>query len=245
MKRLLLVLFAIMLAAHVRATTWGESEFTDPMTKEKVPCFQPMSSGSYIYSWPSKYDMVFWPLTDEQYISINPKTGYGAFNADFEEVPEGERAALAAWLEKNYDPQSPPRTLEQKMEWLEKVYSQRKMDDAFWSRFFRLMAYTFREDEAKSLGYVKKAMPLLEAAYAAEPKGIDRLEIVFSLGEYNRRLGNNEKANEFFGQISTIEYEERDGTKKTGHPYFVELATERKALMESPKEVSPATPKEE
>ena len=84
-----------------------------------------------------------------------------------------ERKILTQWLAENYKQSEAPRSHEEKLAWLEKVYRQRKMDDDFWCRFYRLMAYIHQEDKKKSMAYVKKAMPLLQAELKAKPEGID------------------------------------------------------------------------
>ena len=68
MNRIISLVMLLLLTGIVHATTWKPSEKTDPLTGEKVPAWEIMSYGSYIYKWPSKYDLVFWPLTDEGYI---------------------------------------------------------------------------------------------------------------------------------------------------------------------------------
>ncbi|MCC6491224.1 MAG: DUF2225 domain-containing protein, partial [Candidatus Hydrogenedentes bacterium] len=189
MKHVCVFVAAMLFVAAADATTWADSEMTDPLTGKKVPSKEIMSYGGYIYNWPSKYDLVFWPLTDENWICLNPENGYAAFNDDFEELSKQEKETLKSWLVANYNPSEAPKSYEQKLDWLERVYRQRKKDDAFWCTFYRLMAYTHREHREKSLVYVKKAIPLLEAQLKKNPKDIDRIEVLFSLGEYYRRTG--------------------------------------------------------
>jgi uncharacterized protein (DUF2225 family) len=218
---------ALLLSGIAFATTWAPSEKTDPLTGEKVPSQGIMSYGSYIYNWPSKSDLVFWPLTDENWICLNPKNGYAAFNSDFEELSDEEKKTVAAWLKKNYKPDNPPTSHKEKLAWLERVYGQRKMDEGFWCRFYRLMAYVHREDEKASLAYVKKALPLLKKKLESKPDGVNRLETLYLLGEYHRRLGEGEKAEVYFSQVKDVKYKDEGGKEQTGHPYFVELVDER------------------
>jgi hypothetical protein len=223
MKYILAFLTLLMLTGTAYATTWSEVQKTDPLTGEKVPAYAITSYGSYIYGWPSKYDLVFWPLTDERWICLDPKNGYAAFNDNFETLSADEKTTLRQWLAENYTPEEAPKSHKGKLAWLEKVYRQRQVDDDFWSRFYRLMAYIHRDDAKKSLEYVRKVLPLLEAKLETGVKDIKRLEVLFLLGEYNRRLGNTEKAKAFFAEVKTATYKDEDGTEKTGHPYFLEL----------------------
>jgi hypothetical protein len=196
---------------------------TDPLTGEKVLCKAWGSYGDYIYDWPSKYDLVFWPLTSENWICLNLKNGYAAFNSDFEKVSNEEKKTLKRWLGQNYKPSQAPKSHAEQLGWLEKVYRQRKTNVDFWSTFYRLMAYVHRNDQKQSMEYVKKALPLLEAQLKANPGAIARINILFMLGEYNRRTGEAKKAKEYFTQVKTAKYKDKDGQERTGHPYFVKL----------------------
>lgn len=124
---------------------WIPSERIDPLTGDRVASKEIASYGNYIYNWPSKYDLVFWPLTDENWICINPRNGYAAFNNHFEDISYREKRRLKKWLAKIFNPAQMPKTHKEKLAWLEKVYKQRKMDDAFWCSFYRLMAYVHHD----------------------------------------------------------------------------------------------------
>ncbi len=223
MNRIAIIMLAFLIAGTVHATTWAPSEKTDPLTGEKVSSQNIMSYGGYIYNWPSKYDLVFWPLTDENWICLNPKNGYAAFSNDFENLSDKEKNTLKQWLAKNYNPAQAPKSHKEKLAWLEKVYQQRKMDDDFWCLFYRLMAYIHREDQKKSLAYVNKAMPLLKKKLETKPRGIEKIEVLFLLGEYCRRLGDPEKAKKYFSQVKTTKYKDKEGKEQVGNPYFTGL----------------------
>lgn len=200
---------------------------TDPLTGEQIPSVKIISYGDDIYDSPSKYDLIFWPLTEEIWICLNLKNGYAAFNDDFEALPESEKEGLTHWLKDNYTPNNPPKNHKEKLAWLEKVYTHRNMDDEFWCRFYRLMVYVHREDESTSMAYVRKAVPLLEKNLALNPEGLDKLEVLFLLGEYHRRLGDSKRAQEYFAQVKGVRYKDEDGKERSGHPYFVKLVKDR------------------
>lgn len=233
MKRLYLVVAITLITSAALATTWGKSTKVDPITQEEVECMDVESAGDYIYGWPSKFDLVFWPFTAPQWIIMNEKTGYAAFNPDFESLPADEIAPMKEWLAKNYDPANPPKTHFEKLLWLEKVYAQRKMNDDFWSYYYRLMAYLYSEEknDEKSLEYVKKALPVLETKLKAAPKGFDRIQVLYLLGEYNRRLGEKEKAKMLFDEAKNTIFKDKDGAEITGHPYINGIIKNREDIM--------------
>ena len=108
------------------------------------------------------------------------------------------------------------------------------MDDEFWCSFYRLMAYMHRDDKSTSIAYVKRAMPLLEKKLATKPEGIKRIETVYLLGEYNRRLGNQAKAKAFFVEAKLTKYTDEEGKEQVAHPYFAVLITDREKLPTEP-----------
>jgi hypothetical protein len=226
-------LFVLLQTVGALATTWAPSEKTDPLSGEKVPAEEIMTAGSYIYDWPSKYDLVFWPLTAENWICFNPKNGYGAFNSHFEQLSEEEKKALTKWLAANYNPSSAPQSYKEKLVWLEKLYRLRKMDDNFWNQFYRLMAYIHHDEAKKSLAYVKKALPLLQKKLEENPEGIDRIEVLYLLGEYHRRIWKTGKAKDYFSQVKSVRYRDREGIEQVENPYFMNLVQHRVNLMKN------------
>jgi tetratricopeptide (TPR) repeat protein len=228
--------FALMLAvAPAHATTWGKSKAKDPVSGRAVEVHEPMSSGSYIYQWPGKEDQVFWPYTDDHWLWFNPKSGYGAFGSEFEQLEGQGLEKVKAWLADNYDKTKPPNTRLEKLAWLERLYAQRDMDENFWCFYYRLMAYENAEaNPALSLEYVRKALPLIEKQLAAAEEGYERIPLLYLLGEYHRRLGLYEQAAGYFDQARKVSFKDEQGVNHDGSEYFNELIKEREALGMAP-----------
>lgn len=222
---------AIVLVQPVFATTWGQSKVRDPVSGKNIEVQEPMSSGSYIYSWPGKEDQVFWPMTDESWLWFNSRSGYGAFGDDFKELEGEALERVKSFLAANYDKDRPPVTRIEKLAWLEQIYGQRGMDEEFWCFFNRLMAFEHSQDEpGKSLMYVQKALPMLERQLANAKTDDRRISTLYLLGEYNRRLGNLDASRSYFDQAKSAPYENRKGETLVGMPYFLELIEEREKL---------------
>jgi len=63
--KLSIMLLVVALAfSTVWSTTWADQEFVCPVCQTKNIFGVVTSYGSYIYQWPSKYQYIFWPLTD-------------------------------------------------------------------------------------------------------------------------------------------------------------------------------------
>jgi len=123
--RKLLHLFAVLIALASTtggATTWGKIKVRDPINRDRLEVSTPASSGGYIYQWPGKSDLVFWPYTDENWLWFNPESGYIAFGNDFEKLDQSQREALKSWLQKNFDKNKPPASRLDLLNWAEKLY---------------------------------------------------------------------------------------------------------------------------
>jgi tetratricopeptide (TPR) repeat protein len=226
-KSLLIAALLCIVSMSVHATTWAPSKVRDPITNEHVKVHQPMSSGSYIYAWPEKSDQVFWPFTDSNWLWFNPKSGYIAFGNDFAELDTAKRAVLKDWLKANFDRNAPPQSRRDLLEWTEKVYAARGMDDDFWCHFFRLMVFETRDDSETSLAYVRKALPLLEKSLKASADPGETLKNLYLLGEYNRRIGQDDDAKRYLERLSSLEVDDKlSGFKQ----YLLEIAKEQQAL---------------
>jgi hypothetical protein len=230
LRKVMLGATLLCLSGLALATTWASSKVKDPVSGRSIKVQEPMTSGSYIYSWPGKEDQVFWPLTDDAWLWFNPRTGYGAMGSDFSDLDGEALARVKAWLAANYDKAHPPVTRLEKLSWLEKIYEQRGMDEGFWSLWYRLMAFELAEaDPARSLDYVRRVLPLLQKQLP-DASGGERIPVLYLLGEYHRRLGDSEAAQGFFQQARQVSYKDRDGATQVGSDYFNELIAEREKL---------------
>lgn len=207
------------------ATTWVTEEVRDPIANVRIQVSQPASSGSYIYQWPEKSDQVFWPYTDDNWLWFNPKSGYIAFGGDFEELDSAQRDTLKAWLKTNFNRKALPKSRLELLAWAEKVYAVRGMDDDFWCYFYRLMAYETKTDIDTSLGYVRKAIPLLIKRLELANKQDQRMETLYLLGEYHRRIGNAADSAIYLEQLKATEAKDDQSGFKT---YLLDIAMEQR-----------------
>ena len=54
----------LWLVSTATATTWVDGEADDPFSDGKCHTPRVNSYGGYVYAWPSKYDIVYWPFID-------------------------------------------------------------------------------------------------------------------------------------------------------------------------------------
>jgi len=149
-----------------------------------------MSYGGYIYNWPSKYDAVFWPLTDSEFIRFNTMSGYIAFGSDFEDINENEKRLLIEFLKQNYNPDKPPISHIDKLTWLFEVYEVRGTDDEFKIRYYCLMSYLTRTNYNESSGYRKKALSLIDKYLISGKPSFYKAHLYVVAGFYSLLLEN-------------------------------------------------------
>lgn len=227
-------LFAqVLFIATALATQISPDEVDDPFSDGKCPGQAILSFGSYIYDAPSKFDGVYWPATDSRWLWLCPQSGYASLGSDFEEISASEHEKIAEFLRTSYVRDSPPVEYLDRLTWAEQIYRLRDKDEAFWAYFYRLSAYWHDQetDAAGAMTYRRKALPILERLAESLPPGVDRIQHLFLAGEYHRRLGNTDRAMEYFARARTVEWTDDDGERQVGHEYFNELIAEREPRM--------------
>jgi len=185
------------------ATTFDEKKVDDPLTGDSASCIcnRVNSWGTYIYNWPSKYDLVFWPYTSAEFIWYCPKSGYISFGNDFDKIKGESKKAIEELFMDVRPIEYDTMTHDEKLDWLEKVYEKRNKNDEFWLFFYRLRAYV-APDEKKKKTYYKKVLALLEEQSTFKQLGTrNKLRYYYILGEYNRRLGNNEIGYKYLSKV--------------------------------------------
>lgn len=175
-------------AAPASATTWGPETVTCPVCGTSNEFQAPRSSGSYIYGWPSKYELVFWPLTDPNVLYSCRKCSYSAFMGDFEDLPkekveEARKALAGVKLERGDDYASIPMSV--RLDVAEKVYRLLGKDAEFWCRYERVRGYHCAEEhlEKEAAAARGRALRLAEELLAGgADKGHARELLIVTAG---------------------------------------------------------------
>lgn len=146
------------------------------------------SYGSYIYQWPSKYDQVFFPHTDEAAIWHCQASGFLALIGDFEGLSQAERIAIGALLKR----QPPATAFKEKVALLEQVYALRDKERWFKNRLWRVLARWHQR-----VGDLQRANALRKQAYddivqqlMLELPPARRLEYLYLAANYARLFGD-------------------------------------------------------
>lgn len=170
-EALVLIVF-LGISIGVLATTWASKDIKCPLCKKSTQMEVIASYGAYIYNWPSKHQLIFWPST----------TGYGTyfcehchlamFMGDFQDLAketkekrEAVKKAIAPLKKQQPDKRYYQIPMTYRLTIAEAAYKQLDKNDAFWCRFYRIKGYHFAgEGDAKgakaarllALGLVEK-----------------------------------------------------------------------------------------
>jgi uncharacterized protein (DUF2225 family) len=187
-------------AVGVLATTWAQKTITCPLCGKDCKLEVIASYGSYIYRWPTKLQLVFWPHTTGRAMYFCPKCHLSLWMGDFQQVPKEKHEAIRKAIAplKQDQPAKPyyeiPMTYRLRL--AQAAYEQLDRDDAFWCHFHRVAGYHFdaagQKDEAKA--HRQKALARAENMLAAGITEPPRKEILFVIGSMQFHTGQNKEA---------------------------------------------------
>lgn len=226
-----LPILALFICANAFGTTWGETKVTDPISGTKTKTYEINSYGSYIYSWPSKYHGIFWPLTDEKYIRFNQKSGYIAFGSDFEDIKEEDIQKIRDFLKENYDKKRPPETHIQKLRWLKEVQSARGSTPELEIKILCTIVYLSEDEEVESENRQSALRKIEEYISESKPSFYSaHLRVV--AGYYFYLEDEKGKAEEYWDSVATSDLGIMDEEESKGsREYLVGIVSELKEQL--------------
>lgn len=215
------------LGGALYATTWEPTKIKDPISGKEVDSFEISSFGSYIYGWPSKYDGVYWPLIADECITFSPISGFIAFTRDFEELTPDEMKKIREFLVKNYDSSKPPKTHEERLNWLARVSEARGMSEDFWMAYYCLRSFLSRRDP-------DAAKPWRQDALKRISKHLETAKPSFSTAQWHlvaafnhKLLGDEAKSKEAIAKARQVDFRAINPEKSAGMEVRInELASE-------------------
>lgn len=241
MKRILFVFTLIFtLALSVNATTWFPAKHTCPMCKHQSQYQEIGSYGGYIYQWPSKFQYVFWPLTDSQSVYSCPECHFSSYMWDFDSVPENKTEAIKAYLAtvkfdkefKNYV----DIPMSARLEIAEKVYKLIGEDTEFWCKFYRVIGFHYdqekngvkaRESRLASLEFARQM--LTDPLYAGQEK--ENLLVIAAMHNYT---GRKDSAMVYLDKAELLTYQNKkmkEENMKGLDEYLTSLIKQYKELI--------------
>lgn len=200
-------------SSNLVVTTWYPKDFDCPVCKTKNT-FQAWGSyGSYIYSWPSKYQWVFWPWTESPSVYLCKKCHVATFLNDFEKIPKDKVSTLEKELAsipitrkfKNY--MEVP--MSERLEIAEKVYRMLPdKGDGFWNHLYRVKGYHYGQEKQTEKAAESRTRALeLTKKMMAEPASKTPLkELLYISGAMKHFLSDDKGALEDFKKGLTTKF---------------------------------------
>lgn len=218
--RISLVLLLSLASVLLVATTWAPSDIVCPVCHTKNSFSEIMSYGSYIYGWPSKFQFIFWPLTDGNSLYSCKQCHLTLFMWDFKEVPPGKvedlRHVLAGiHTDKDYAKYT-EIPMSQRLEIAEKVYTKLDKDDDFWCMFYRVKGYHLaREKKTIEAGVARgKALELARKMLDDPARAGEKKELFLISGAMHHFLGDDNSAKGDFEASLAAAYESKKLTEE-------------------------------
>lgn len=224
MKKIIPLFLAIFLAgvsiaqAHKSATTWFPKEFTCPIDNEKNTFLVVGSYGSYIYSWESKYQWLFFPQTDSPAYYICKKCNLTTYMWDFDKIPKEKIPAIKEVLAKLTPKKFKEYTdlsVAERLEIMEKVYAVLDKDEDWWESFYRVKGYHYgAEQPEKAMEARKKSLEML-TKFIINKKGENPLKLLYYISAAMKHFTKDDKgAIEDLEKALTVKYEEKNAASE-------------------------------
>lgn len=192
-------------------TTWAPAEITCPLSKTKNTFLVWGSYGSYIYLWPSKYQLLFWPYTESAVLYSCKKCRLTTFMDDFEKVSADKFSALTATLKDTHLPAKADYTeipMSARLAVAEKVYrTLGQSSDEFWCHFYRVLGYHLdAEKKATEADEARQKALAIVTKQLADPKRDGRKELWYISAAMRHFLRDDAGALGDFEQVKTTKY---------------------------------------
>jgi hypothetical protein len=226
------ILLALLCGAAVAAaTTWFPDEVECPLC-ETTNEFQVVGSyGSYIYDWPSKYELIFWPDTESQTLYSCKKCKFTCFMYDFADPPQGKLAVLQdvaddidfgdGYMEYTDIP------VMDRLAAAEKIYRVLDRDDDFWCRFYRIVGYhAVNYGQADVAASARgKALAIAETMLEDEGRAGERKQFLYITGAMRYFLDDKEGARADFeaARQLTFEHAELEAERNQGYDEYLSV----------------------
>jgi hypothetical protein len=220
--------------------TWFPAEIECPVCKTKNIFLEVGSYGNYIYEYPSKYQLIFWPFTDSPSWYSCKKCRYTNFMGAFakppaEKISELRKVLAVASLPPQKDlaekeaRDRPPYLaipVSARMLVAEKVErTLGNMDDEFWSHFYRVLGYHFATEgnAVEADGARRTSLELTEKMLADAKHEGKRKELLYVAAAMKHFLRQDDDARKLLTEAAALTYVNKDleGEQDKGYDAYL------------------------
>ncbi len=198
------------------AITWFPEEFTCPIDNTKNTFLVIGSYGSYIYSYPSKYQWLFFPRTDSPTFYLCKKCHLATFMWDFDKLPKDKlpelKKALADVKVSKVFKEYTEIPITERLEIMEKVYAVLGKEDSWWEDFYRIKGYHYgKEGKAdKAAEARRKSLELIQKELKKEKSESPKKLLYYISGAMKHFLNDDKGAFEDFDKALATKYQEKN-----------------------------------
>ena len=197
---LAVAVLTLALASRAEAITWSPGTTECPLCKKTVPVQRVASYGSYVYGYPSKYQLVFWPHTDSLSFYFCPDCHYSAFMGDFAKLPADKVKAVKEAVAKLKKPQ-PQKPYDQipidyRLGITAAVSKVLGRDDLYWCHFERVLGYHLTKLGQKEAAKAARlrSLALAQKLILADVQEPTKKELMYLIGALQHFTGQKELA---------------------------------------------------
>ncbi len=200
-------------AAVASATTWAPEDVACPLCGTTNEFQAVMSYGTYIYNWPSKFELIFWPDTESEVLYSCRECKYTCFMYDFDDPPPEKLDALReAAAETEFAADYGTYTdipMTARLAAAEEIYLVLERGDDFWCRFYRIAGYHaaaagLTEEAAAARG---EALAIAEVLMEDEARAGERKEFLLITGAMRYFRGDEAGARADFEAALALTYD--------------------------------------
>jgi hypothetical protein len=216
--------------------TWQPIEVECPVCQTKNIFLEWVSYGNYIYLYPSKYQLIFWPYTDSPAWYSCKKCRLTTFMGDFAKIPREKIPALREALKNANLPPQKARSKEDSMVHppyvelpvsarlivAEKVYrTLGQTNDEFWNHFYRVLGYHFAAEQKPSEADEarRQSLTLIERLLADKANEGRRKELLYVAGAMKHFLRDDAGALRAFEEAKKLTYADKDSKPEDNKGY--------------------------
>ncbi len=213
---LLCAVVAVLSISSQAAITWFPKDFTCPIDGEKNTFLVVGSYGSYIYSYPSRFQFLFFPRTDSPTFHTCKKCSLSTFMWDFDKLPKDKLPAIKEAIKdvrvsKAFKEYTELPVVE-RLEIMQKVYAVMEKDDTFWEDFYRIKGYHYGKagDNERAAEARRKSLELLQTKIKADRAEDSRKLLYYVSGAMRHFLNDDEGAVADFEKARATKYAAKD-----------------------------------
>ena len=215
-KRIITISIIGLVSLTLLSTTWFESTHKCPICNTDNQFQDVGSYGSYIYQWESKFQYIFWPLTDNPVVYSCKACHYSTYMWDFDSLDAAKIPLVKEYLKdkklsvKTSDYLKVPIT--ERLEIAEGVYNVLGRDDDFWCRFNRVKGYHYAmsRNDSKARDCRIKALEIAEKMRLNKDNEGRLKEILLITGGMKYFLNQKDSAKNDFRLALSLTYKSND-----------------------------------